>query len=199
MMQEGIFSLAVFAVVATITPGGATTLATDSGARFGYRRSVPLMAGIAAGLASMAALAAVGLSTAILAVPSLQLMLKLLGTAYLLWLAFKIARNGAPQSSSAPTSPAGFVTGVWLLWQNPKGWTMTLGAAASFATLVDGPARLATLLGVAFAVASSVSLSIWCVAGLLLARRLRSERQWQVFNLILALTLIMSIVPMWLE
>ena len=50
--------LILFAVVSTFTPGAATTLATASGAHFGFRRSVPLMAGAALGLASMAATAA---------------------------------------------------------------------------------------------------------------------------------------------
>ncbi|MCA3917522.1 MAG: LysE family translocator, partial [Burkholderia sp.] len=59
--------LMLFVIVSTVTPGGATTLATASGAHFGYRRSLPMMAGIAAGLASMAAAAAAGLGSMLLA------------------------------------------------------------------------------------------------------------------------------------
>ncbi|WP_206311686.1 hypothetical protein [Streptomyces sp. DASNCL29] len=59
-------------LIATVTPGGATTLATASGAHLGFRRSVPLMAGVAVGLASMAAAAGAGLGGALLAVPWLQ-------------------------------------------------------------------------------------------------------------------------------
>src|SRR5580700_10348320 len=81
-------SLVLFVIVSTITPGGATTLATASGAHFGYRRSIPLMAGIAAGLASMAASAAAGLGTILLALPSLQFVMKTLGSLYLVWLAW---------------------------------------------------------------------------------------------------------------
>ncbi|MGW7620021.1 BTAD domain-containing putative transcriptional regulator [Streptomyces antimycoticus] len=67
--------LAVFALIATVTPGGATTLATASGAHFGFRRSAPLMAGIAVGLAAMAAAAAAGLGGVVLAVPWLQVVI----------------------------------------------------------------------------------------------------------------------------
>ena len=55
-MSQTLFSLIVFVIVATITPGGATTLATASGTQFGFRRSVPLLGGIALGLASLAAI-----------------------------------------------------------------------------------------------------------------------------------------------
>ena len=72
--------LMLFVIVSTVTPGGATTLATASGAHFGYRRSLPMMAGIAAGLASMAAAAAAGLGSVLLALPTLQLAMKAVGS-----------------------------------------------------------------------------------------------------------------------
>jgi threonine/homoserine/homoserine lactone efflux protein len=87
MAFDALLPLALFVVVSTITPGGATTLATASGAQFGFRRSVPLMAGIAAGLASLAAASAAGLASLLLAAPSLQTAMRVAGSGYLLWLA----------------------------------------------------------------------------------------------------------------
>jgi len=74
---------------------------------------------------------------------------------------------------------------------------MGLGAAASFAALADGAMQLAVLLGAVFGLAAAVSLSMWCVAGTLLARLLRTERQWRVLNAVLGLLLAASIIPMW--
>lgn len=199
MTPDTILPLALFVVVSTITPGGATTLATASGAQFGFRRSVPLMTGIAMGLASLAAAAAVGLGGLLLAVPSLQTAMRLAGSAYLLWLAWKIARSGPPNLRADMGVPTSFLGGACLLWLNPKGWAMALGAAASFAALASGPLQLAVLLGSAFGLAAAVSLSLWCLAGLLLARLLRTDRQWRVLNAGLGLLLVASILPMWLE
>ena len=53
--------LMLFVIVSTVTPGGATTLATASGAHFGYRRSLPMMAGIAATLFYLATRRMVGM------------------------------------------------------------------------------------------------------------------------------------------
>jgi threonine/homoserine/homoserine lactone efflux protein len=80
---------------------------------------------------------------------------------------------------------------------NPKGWAMGLGAAASFAALADGPLQLALLLGAVFGLAAALSLALWCVAGTLLARLLKTERQWRVLNALLGLLLAASIIPMW--
>jgi threonine/homoserine/homoserine lactone efflux protein len=76
---------------------------------------------------------------------------------------------------------------------------MTMGAAASFGAIAAGPLQLALVLAGAFGAASTVSLILWCVAGQLLARMLRSERQWRILNGVLALLLALSILPMWLD
>lgn len=198
MPLESLAPLALFAAVATISPGGATTLATASGTRFGFRRSVPLMAGIAAGLALLAAAAAAGLAGLLLAAPSLRLALKLVGSAYLLWLAWKIAGSGPPGRSGDMAAPVGFAGGALLLLLNPKGWAMALSAAASFGGLAGGPLHLAALLGATFGIAASVALSLWCSTGLLLARLLRSDRQWRIVNASLGLLLVVSILPLWM-
>lgn len=190
--------LALFVIVSTITPGGATTLATASGAHFGYRRSLPFMCGIAVGLASMAAGAAAGLGNMILAFPSLQLAMKLVGTLYLLWLAWKMARSGPPHLHANIAKPTGFYGAVWLVWHNLKGWAMTLGAAASFASLAAEPLHLAFTLGCSFGLAAILSLSLWCIAGLLLARLLKTDTQWHALNALLGALLAISIIPMWL-
>jgi threonine/homoserine/homoserine lactone efflux protein len=198
MTLDHVLPLVLFAAVATVTPGGATTVATASGAHFGFGRSVPLMAGIAAGLASMAAAAALGFAGMLLALPSLQVALKAIGTLYLLWLAWRIGRSGSPQLDKDLARPHSFIGGIWLLWYNPKGWAMTSGAAVSFAALAASPAELAILLGTVFGVAAIVSLSLWCVAGHVLARRLTAGWHWRVLNMLLAFLLAASIIPMWL-
>jgi threonine/homoserine/homoserine lactone efflux protein len=194
-----LFPLAVFTIVSTITPGGATTMVAASGAHFGLCRSLPLVAGIATGLASMAAAAAAGLASTLMAMPSLQLLMKASGTLYLLWLAWKVGRAGKPRDMAAAATPATFIGGAWMLWHNPKGWAMTMGAAASFGALAAGPVQLAALLAVVFGVAATLSLMLWCLAGQMLARMLRSDRQWRMLNMVLALLLAGSIAPMWLS
>jgi len=192
-----ILPLVLFVAVATVTPGGATTLATASGVRFGFMRSIPLMLGIATGLASLAAVAALGLGALLLALPSLQTAVKVLGSAYLLWLAWRIAHSGPPDAGNGPARPVTLVNGMLLLWLNPKSWAMTVGAAASFALIASSPNRLAVLLGGAFGVAACASLALWCALGVLLARIFRTPRPWRILNLAMGVLLAASILPTW--
>ncbi|MEX3953005.1 LysE family translocator [Paraburkholderia sp. EG287B] len=195
--MTSILPLLLFVVIATVTPGGATTLATASGARFGFARSIPLMLGIAIGLAVLAAVAGFGLGGLLLALPSLQTAVKAVGSVYLLWLAWRIARSGPPNAGNGPAHPITLVNGFLLLWLNPKSWAMTVGAAASFALLASSPNRLALLLGASFGVAACVSLALWCALGVLLARLFRTPRHWRILNLAMGVLLAASVIPAW--
>ncbi|AYG59189.1 LysE family translocator [Rhizobium jaguaris] len=197
MTIEALLPLILFAFVSTITPGAATTLATASGAHFGFCRSIPVITGCAIGLGSVACAAAAGLGSLLMALPALQIAMKVLGSLYLTWLAIRIGRSGPPRLDGEMAKPTSFAAGVWMLWYNPKGWAMTIGAAASFAALATGPATLAILLGLTFCLVAAFSLAIWCALGQLLGRLLKTAWQWRALNFFLACLLIISIVPMW--
>ncbi|MGI3783818.1 MAG: LysE family translocator [Janthinobacterium lividum] len=188
----------LFVLVATISPGGATTLATASGVQFGLRRSVPLMLGIAAGLTTLAVAASLGLAGVLFGVPHLELVVKVLGTAYLLWLAWTIGRSSAPGQTTL-ARPRRFGAGVLLLWLNPKAWAITLSGAGAFAQQVDGPVRLALVLGGAFAVCATFSQVLWCSLGGAVARLLSKPWHWRALNITLAVLVVASVIPLWVR
>jgi len=193
-------SFLLFVAVTTLSPGGATALATSSGMRHGVRGSLPLILGMMSGMVTITAASAFGLGNLFLAYPSFRLGLAALGTAYFLWLAWKIGGSGAPAlDEDRAKPPIGFAAGVLLLWLNPKAWTMALGAAASFGGLADNPVRLALILSGTFAVCGTGSLILWAFGGAELARRLTSPFQWRVLNLVLAALLLVSILPVWAD
>ncbi|MBY5868663.1 LysE family translocator [Rhizobium leguminosarum] len=196
-MSSALLSVIGFALVATISPGGATSLATASGAQFGFRRSLPLLAGISVGLGTLVGAVAGGLGAVVFAWSPMQLLLRIIGSAYLLCLAWMISRMSAPHAGSS-SPPTGFISGFMLLWVNPKGWTMALAAAAAYADLADNPVALGLILCFVFGAAAIFSMVIWCIGGLWLARRLTQPWQWRCLNLGLAMLLALSVIPMWL-
>jgi threonine/homoserine/homoserine lactone efflux protein len=85
-----------------------------------------------------------------------------------------------------------------LLWLNPKAWTMSLGAGAAYAGLAEDPLQLAMLLAAVFGSAAALALSLWCVGGAALGRRLRTAGQWRAVNGALGLLTAASVVLLWL-
>ena len=94
-----------FAFVSSITPGPNNTMLLASGVNYGFRRTVPHIAGISLGCVLMLVLVGLGLGQAFAAVPFLYDVLRYVGAAYLLWLAWKIATSGPMADRKAAGRP----------------------------------------------------------------------------------------------
>ena len=149
-METPVLSLLLFAFVATITPGPNNVMVAASAARHGLRATVPHMAGIAVGFAAMIALVGLGLGEVILRAPAVAAVLRMLALGWLLVLAWRIARAGAPGEGQAGP-PLGFFGAAAFQWVNPKAWLMAVSANAVF-ILPDRP------LGPQFALVALVFL-----------------------------------------
>jgi len=197
--MEHILPLIGFALVATLSPGGATSLATVSGAHHGYAKTLPLIAGIAAALAGLVAVSGTSLAIAINAYPFLQTAVKLAGTVYLLWLAYRIGFSGPPSGpDQTDHKPIGALGGFMLLLLNPKAWAMAFGVAGSYSTISDDPTHLASLLASVFACAAIFSLTLWALIGAAVAKVLTARWHWHAFNGTMALLLCASILTLWI-
>jgi threonine/homoserine/homoserine lactone efflux protein len=116
-------ALVVFALVASITPGPNNTMLMASGVNFGVRATAPHMAGVCAGFFVLVIAAGLVLGGVFAAFPTLHGVLKVVGAAYLLYLAWKIARSGeikaerrrSPRPSGRPPRFSGSIPrpGPW--------------------------------------------------------------------------------------
>ena len=98
MSNSLLFAFVVFAVVMFFTPGPNNIMLLSSGLTYGFRRTVPHIAGITVGFAFMVGAVGVGLGAVFIAYPVLQTILKYGGVAYLLYLAAVIAMAEPPSA-----------------------------------------------------------------------------------------------------
>ncbi|HWK67796.1 MAG TPA: LysE family transporter [Rhizobiaceae bacterium] len=197
-VPEQSLAFLLFVAAATVSPGGATALATASGARFGIRRSFPFIAGISIGMGAMAVASASGLASLLLALPALELAIRATGTGYLLYLAWRIAWAGSPADATSGIGPLGAFGAAATVLYNPKAWAVTIGAASSFAHLAGSVVGQVLLIGTTFLGFAAVSMGLWCVLGYAFRQVLKSEGHWRVLNAVLGALLAASIIPMWL-
>src|SRR5215831_18282184 len=94
MSQSLFYAFVVFALVMFFTPGPNNVMLLSSGLTYGFRRTLPHIAGITIGFAFMVGAVGLGLGTVFLAYPVLQTTLKYAGAAYLIYLAAVIAFSG---------------------------------------------------------------------------------------------------------
>jgi threonine/homoserine/homoserine lactone efflux protein len=194
MDQHLLLGLVAFAFVSSITPGPNNMMLMASGANFGVRRTVPHMLGVALGFGLMVALVGIGLIGLFDLWPPSHAIIKWTGVAYMIWLAFKIARAGPPvAAASARGRPLGFFQAAAFQWVNPKAWTMALGAIAAYAPGHDLGAVL--LVAGVFAVINLPSVGTWAVLGQGLRGWLGDPGRLRLFNYGMAALLIASLWP----
>ena len=193
MMPDTLLALAAFALVSSITPGPNNLMLMASGANFGFRRTVPHMLGIGIGFGVMILLVGLGLVRIFDAFPVAHLILSVVGVAYLLFLAWKIAHAAAPDAARTGAHPFTFMQAALFQWVNPKAWQMALTAITLYAP--DRSALAILWVAVVFAVINLPSVSTWTVMGQQMRRILSSPARLRAFNLCMAGLLVASLIP----
>ncbi|CZF84464.1 MULTISPECIES: LysE family translocator [Grimontia] len=197
--MDYLIAVTLFAISASATPGPNNLLLMSSGANFGVKKSLPLMCGICFGFALMLFLVGVGFGQIFQQFPELHFIIKCVGTAYLLYLAFLIARSGEIEESGAEAKPLTFMKGALFQWVNAKAWVVATGAIAAFTTLGAGYYTQNLTIATTFFVVSFPSVGIWLLFGSALKRVLSSAARRKAFNYFMAILLVLSVVPVVLE
>src|SRR5262245_37929740 len=127
MEVDQLVALTVFALVGSFTPGPNNAIATLTSANFGMRAVVPHMLGVPFGFGSMLIAAAGGVAAVLLAHPVADELIRWLGTAYLLWLAWSLMRaTDAGALTSGPFKlPLSFSQSALFQYLNPKAWMLS--------------------------------------------------------------------------
>lgn len=188
-----------FVFLGMFSPGPNVIMLTASGARFGFRASVPHLLGVVLGVGVIGAVTALGVGALVLANPVLGLVLQMLAAAWILWMAWSYYR--ATRSPAGLVDDAGTPMTLWqavlFQWINAKVWAVAFAASAGYGAGM-APAWEAVRLATAF---SGVNLGVclfWTSAGALLTTLLHSPRRWQVFMRIMALLLAVSALMVFL-
>jgi len=194
-MHELLGPLVLFAAAMTLTPGPNVVLVTASAANFGFRRAVPQMLGSTLGFGAMIMAAGLGLAGVVQAEPRLHAVLKYAGGAYLLYLAWRIARADAAGRSPTRARPIGFFEGILLTWLNPKAWVSTLGALAAFSTMGGDVLWESAVIAFVLATGCLISVMLWGAFGAAIGRFLARPTARLAFNCTMAGLLVLSLVP----
>ena len=199
MSQSLLIAFVTFATVMFFTPGPNNIMLLSSGLTYGFRRTLPHLAGITIGFAFMVGAVGLGLGTIFVTYPVLQTILKYAGVAYLVYLAAVIAMSGpaTPDQDSA-RGPMTFWGAAMFQWINVKGWVMVIGTITAYAGIAGFPwniviqVMLSLLLG-------TLSCSAWALFGSALRPLLTSPMAVRAFNIVMAALLLASLWPVLMD
>ncbi len=195
MSAEILWALVAYSFATSVTPGPNNLMLLASGVNFGFRRSIPHMLGIGGGFVFLLLCVGFGLGQLLERAPSLHLVLKIAGAAYLLFLAWKIATSGPIEEKAGGAVPMTFLQAAAFQWVNPKAWFMAITAMSVY-TIPASYTFSVLLIALVFGVVNVPSVSIWCGMGTAMRRFLSSPKTLRIFNVTMALLLVASLWPM---
>ncbi|WEM44916.1 LysE family translocator (plasmid) [Photobacterium sp. DA100] len=193
--MDYLYSLILFAVVSSATPGPNNILVMTSGLNFGIKKSLPVLCGICVGFAFMLLLVGLGFGQVFELFPRLHTLIKISGVLYLLYLAWLISSSRGSLGAKEQSEPLTFLNGALFQWVNAKAWVVATGAIAAF-TVSGGEFSTQTLtLAGTFLVISFPCVGIWLYFGSWLKRYLNNAAHRKWFNLSMSGLLVASVLP----
>jgi len=195
IMDLAIVPFLTYVLVTTYTPGPNNISSASMGVLYGYRRSLPYLAGIATGFFILLLLCAAVSGTLRQLIPGFETALRIVGALYILWLAYETLR-ATYAFETDDRHRAGFLKGAVLQMVNPKGVIYGLTLYATFLLGVTGKPVPILLSALFLAAVCFSAVSVWALFGTAIRQFLRRQRVRQAVNVVLALLLVYTAIEL---
>ena len=180
--------LYVFVFAGLFSPGPNVVMLTTSGARFGFRRTVPHLLGVVIGVGVIAGLTGLGIGALLLTLPRVEVILKTIAAGWILWMAWRLWTSPDRPDAAQNDKPLSFWQAVLFQWVNPKIWAVALAASTAYAAGLE-PVIESVRLALVFSGTNLFVCLFWTMAGSLLAYLLGHPSVWRVFIRMMAVAL----------
>ena len=186
--------MAIYSFVTSVSPGPNNTVLLTLSARFGQKGALPHLIGMVIGLSVMVIAMSAGLGAFFTAYPAVYQVMKYVGFAYVLYMAWRIYRAAVPQPGEDGGSPTTIWRATLFQWVNPKAWIVIATFVTAYVPVELGV--LSVLIALAMFIGFTMPGAIvWVFVGSLLARWLRTVRSQKIFTTVMALALVASMLP----
>lgn len=173
-MSVAVLPFIAFAASQVGTPGPANMVLLATGARFGLRRALPFVAGVALGKQLIIWPLGLGLMAIQDEYPLVFEALKWVSVTYILWLAYRVAGMRL-KVGDVDVNPPGFFAGLIVHPLNPKAWGMVTTGFTTFVTAGTPPLQATALIALCLLGLQLILHPIWTYAGQWIALRLAGK------------------------
>ncbi len=196
-MHPEIFSIALFWFVTAYTPGPNNVVASYSGFNFGIAKTIPHILGVTLGFTSLVLFLTIGLINIFKLFPIIQLIIKYLGTLFLLYLAYKISFSSA-SNETKKENPVKFIETFLFQYLNPKGVSVAIIVVSTYVELGANYINYATQVVFLAFLFSSTSITLWTFIGKFLRKFATNEKFIKYFNYVMSVLLLLSIITFYI-
>ena len=188
-MHPELLSLFLFMLGTGCSPGPNNIVASYSGFNFGILKTLPHMLGVILGFTLMVSILNFGLIKIFKIYPLLQEVLKISGSIFLVYLAYKIAFK-SEVNENKKINPVKFIETFLFQFLNPKG---VIVAIICVSTYVEKGANFVNhsiwVIGVSF-LCAVISINFWTLIGKFLRKFATNEKFIKWFNYAMSILLL---------
>ena len=196
-MYPDLTALMVLMFVAAFTPGPNNLLSSYSGFNFGIKKTLPLIYGVTFGFPLLIIIINSGLIIFFKKFPALQEIIKILGSVFILYFAYKVALSKSNEEQKIK-NPAKFFNMLFFQFINPKAVLFAIIVVSTFINMNENFIRdTAIVLSVAISF-SFVSIFSWCLLGKFLRKFATNEKFIRAFNYVMSFLLIVCVIMFYL-
>lgn len=177
-----------YCLVMSATPGPNNVMLATTGANFGGRGALPAILGIQAGLFVQTMLMCTGLGSVFTAYPLAQQVLRIAGSLYLVFLAWKL--SGASMSGAQAPRAVSFAQAATFQALNPKSWVKAITVASVFMPNGHNAFGSALLVAVIGTLVGMPCNAVWALFGVSIRHLLKDPYKQRVFNWTMAAILL---------
>ena len=196
-MHPEIFSIALFWFVTAYTPGPNNVVASYSGFNFGIAKTIPHILGVTLGFTSLVIFLTIGLINVFKLFPIIQVIIKYLGTLFLIYLAYKIA-SSTNSEETKKENPVKFIETFLFQYLNPKGVSVAIIVVSTYVELGENYINYATQVVLLAFLFSSTSITLWTFIGKFLRKFATNEKFIKYFNYVMSVLLLLSIITFYI-
>ena len=196
-MHPEILSIALFWFVTAYTPGPNNVVASYSGFNFGITKTIPLILGVTLGFTSLIIFLCIGLVNIFKIFPLIQIIIKYLGTLFLIYLAYKIAfTKGSTETTKE--NPVKFIETFLFQYLNPKGVTVAIIIVSNYIDYGENYINHATQIVILAFLFSVTSITLWTFVGKFLRKFATNDKFIKYFNYVMSVLLLLSIITFYI-
>ena len=197
-MYQQFIPLIFFSVVAAFTPGPNNIIGSYSGFNFGIKKSIPLILGVTFGYTILITLAAGGLNILFTAYPILKTIIKIIGSLFLIYLAYKISFQNQVEEKKIK-NPVKFFDTFIFQFINPKGVFAAITSISLFVELGENYVFHSIIVITVSFFCAITSITSWCLLGKFLRRFAENKKFIQKFNYAMSFSLIVCVILIYLK
>ena len=193
-MLTQLVPLILFGIATGFSPGPNNIMTSYTAFNFGVKKAIPTMLGVIIGWTLLIILLQLGSASVFQRYEFIQTAIKIVGSIYLLYMAYKLSFGGETKEKKIDPKPVTFANTFFFQFINPKSIIVGLTSISLFVDTENNYIRDSFILTTLWFLMAVGSQTTWCLMGKYMRKFATSQKFIKNFNYSMSFLLIVCVI-----